>query len=171
MCVESGGWVRRGVPGTGAHAAIWGWLAGAGIREPGLTRRTGWRAGAGFREPGGRTRRTGWRTGAVVSGDYEGADLWVWDIVWMLEKHELLQHPCGIRQRPTLPGRLQPSTISAWRLNCCVRYGNRWDPPAIATGNCITFSGDASCIRGRWACTLGLIGFALADPLLSAFSG
>ena len=49
----------------------------------------------------------------------------------------------GIRQRPTLPGRLQPSTISVWRLNFCVRYGNRWDPPAIATGNCMTFSGDA----------------------------
>ena len=65
------------------------------------------------------------------------------DIVWMLEKRLLLQHPIGIRQRPTLPGRLQPSTISAWRLNCCVRYGNRWDPPAIATGNRMTFSGDA----------------------------
>ena len=48
--------------------------------------------------------------------------------------------PCGFRQRPTLPGRLQPSTISAWRLNFCVRYGNRWDPPAIVTGNCMLFS-------------------------------
>ena len=40
----------------------------------------------------------------------------------------------GIRQRPTLPGRLQPSTIGAERLNFCVRYGNRWDPFAITTG-------------------------------------
>ena len=46
----------------------------------------------------------------------------------------------GIRQRPTLPGRLQPSTIGAERLNFCVRDGNRWDPLAIATGNCIGFS-------------------------------
>ena len=40
----------------------------------------------------------------------------------------------GIRQRPTLPGRLQPSTIGAERLNFCVRYGNRWAPFAITTG-------------------------------------
>ena len=40
----------------------------------------------------------------------------------------------GIRQRPTLPGRLQPSTIGAERLNFCVRYGNRWIPFAIVTG-------------------------------------
>ena len=39
-----------------------------------------------------------------------------------------------MRQRPTLPGRLQPSTIGAERLNFCVRYGNRWDPFAITTG-------------------------------------
>ena len=42
----------------------------------------------------------------------------------------------GIRRRPTLPGRVQPSTIGAEGLNFCVRYGNRWDPFAIATGNC-----------------------------------
>ena len=41
---------------------------------------------------------------------------------------------CGIRQRPTPPGRLQPSTIGAERLNFCVRYGNRWIPFAIVTG-------------------------------------
>ena len=40
----------------------------------------------------------------------------------------------GFRQRPTLPGRLQPSTIGAERLNFCVRYGNRWIPFAIVTG-------------------------------------
>ena len=45
----------------------------------------------------------------------------------------------GIRQRPTLPGRLQPSTIGAERLNFCVRYGNRWIPFAIVTGNYIGF--------------------------------
>ena len=47
----------------------------------------------------------------------------------------------GIRRRPTLPGRVQPSTIGAERLNFCVRYGNRWDPFAIATGNCIVVWG------------------------------
>ena len=41
----------------------------------------------------------------------------------------------GIRQRHRLPGRFQPSTFSAWRLNFCVRDGNRWNPPAIVTGN------------------------------------
>ena len=46
---------------------------------------------------------------------------------------------CGIRQRPTLPGRLQPSTIGAERLNFCVRYGNRWIPFAVATGNLTGF--------------------------------
>ena len=45
----------------------------------------------------------------------------------------------GIRRRLTLPGRFQPSTISAKRLNFCVRYGNRWIPLAIATGNLIYF--------------------------------
>ena len=45
----------------------------------------------------------------------------------------------GIRQRPTLPGRLQPSTIGAERLNFCVRHGNRWIPFAIVTGNLIGF--------------------------------
>ena len=30
----------------------------------------------------------------------------------------------GFRQRPTLPGRVQPSTIGAEGLNFCVRYGN-----------------------------------------------
>ena len=48
----------------------------------------------------------------------------------------------GIRQRPTLPGRFQPSTISAKRLNFCVRDGNRWIPLAITTGN---FSGSFAC--------------------------
>ena len=38
------------------------------------------------------------------------------------------------RRRPTLPGRVQPSTISAEGLNFCVRNENRWDPFAITTG-------------------------------------
>ena len=58
-----------------------------------------------------------------------------------LEKLSFLQ-PFGIRRRPTLPGRFQPSTISVWRLNFCVRYGNRWDPPAIVTGNRIHLSSE-----------------------------
>ena len=45
----------------------------------------------------------------------------------------------GIRRRPILPGRFQPSTFGAEGLNFCVRYGNRWDPFAITTGNCIIF--------------------------------
>ena len=51
-----------------------------------------------------------------------------------------LRDQIGIRRRPTLPGRFQPSTISAERLNFCVRYGNRWIPLAITTGNCISFN-------------------------------
>ena len=57
-------------------------------------------------------------------------------VIGMLEKLSLLQLPLsGSRRRPTLPGRCQPSTISAKRLNFCVRYGNRWIPLAIITGN------------------------------------
>ena len=41
----------------------------------------------------------------------------------------------GIRRRPMLPGRVQPSTFGTERLNFCVRDGNRWDPLVIATGN------------------------------------
>ena len=52
----------------------------------------------------------------------------------------------GIRRRPTLPGRVQPSTIGAEGLNFCVRYGNRWNPFAIATGNCSIFLGPRSVI-------------------------
>ena len=42
----------------------------------------------------------------------------------------------GIRRRPMLPGRVQPSTFGTERLNFCVRDGNRCDPLVIATGNC-----------------------------------
>ena len=46
---------------------------------------------------------------------------------------------CGkrrFRQRPILPGRVQPSTFGTEGLNFCVRDGNRWDPFVIVTGNC-----------------------------------
>ena len=55
--------------------------------------------------------------------------------VWEREKLPFLPLPCGSRQLPTLPSRSQLSTISVWRLNFCVRYGYRWCPPAIVTGN------------------------------------
>ena len=48
---------------------------------------------------------------------------------------ELLRN-IGIRQRPILPGRVQPSTFGTEGLNFCVRNGNRWDPFVITTGNC-----------------------------------
>ena len=51
---------------------------------------------------------------------------------------ELLRNK--FRQRPSLPGRVQPSTFGAKRLNFCVRNGNRWDPLAIATGKDMLFS-------------------------------
>ena len=38
------------------------------------------------------------------------------------------------RQLSILPGRFQPSTFDVLGLNYCVRDGNRWIPPAIATG-------------------------------------
>ena len=41
-----------------------------------------------------------------------------------------------IRRRPTLPGRLHPSTIGAGGLNFRVRNGNGCDPAAIATETC-----------------------------------
>ena len=44
-----------------------------------------------------------------------------------------------IRQRPNLPGRVQPSTFGAKRLNFCVRNGNRWNPLAITTGKGMHF--------------------------------
>ena len=45
-----------------------------------------------------------------------------------------------MRQRSTLPGRHQPSTIDVLGLNFCVRDGNRWDPFAIITGNWMAFA-------------------------------
>ena len=54
------------------------------------------------------------------------------------DKEKLCSLNCraiGIRRRPTLPDRYQSSTIGTEGLNFCVRYGNRWDPFVIATGN------------------------------------
>ena len=48
----------------------------------------------------------------------------------------------GNRQRPILPGRVQPSTFGTGELNYCVRYGNRWDLSVITTGR---FSGLLLC--------------------------
>ena len=51
------------------------------------------------------------------------------------KRESLLRMTLGeIRRRPTLPGRFQPSTISALRLDLCDRDGNRWIPQAIVTG-------------------------------------
>ena len=50
------------------------------------------------------------------------------------KKHLQMQVFFGVRQRHILPGRVQPSTFCAARLNDCVRYENRWDPRAITTG-------------------------------------
>ena len=61
------------------------------------------------------------------------------------KEHLLLDALHGIRRRPTLPGRVQPSTIGAEGLNFCVRNGNRWDPFAIATGNC-----ELVCFQGLY---------------------
>ena len=73
-----------------------------------------------------------------------------------------------IRRRPTLPGRVQPSTIGAEGLNFCVRYGNRWDPFAIVTGNCIVFRGLRSAFAHRTCPRYPLFLWRL--PLLTAFA-
>ena len=46
----------------------------------------------------------------------------------------LLLQAFSSRRRPNLPGRCQPSTFGAKRLNFCVRDGYRWCPLAIVTG-------------------------------------
>ena len=38
-----------------------------------------------------------------------------------------------LRQLPTLPRRLQRSTLGLWTLNYCVRNGNRWNRSGIIT--------------------------------------
>ena len=57
-----------------------------------------------------------------------------------IKKEALSSFIYGIRQRPILPGRLQPSTFGTEGLNFCVRDGNRWNPFVMTTGNRIGFS-------------------------------
>ena len=68
----------------------------------------------------------------------------------------------GIRQRPILPGRVQPSTFGTEGLNFCVRDGNRWDPFVIATGNCELVKWSIGCFRGlpRLSALLPFVRFA-----------
>ena len=54
--------------------------------------------------------------------------------------------PFRDRQRHTLPGRLQPSTICAKGLNFCVRHVYRWFPFAFATGNIVSESPLLVCL-------------------------
>ena len=75
-----------------------------------------------------------------------------------------------MRQRPTLPGRSQPSTISAWRLNFCVRYGYRWNPPAIVTGNSSFASSPPLPLRSRSPRALARTPLSLRFQFLSPLS-
>ena len=59
----------------------------------------------------------------------------------------------GNRQRPILPGRVQPSTFGTGELNYCVRYGNRWDLSVITTGRVSGFSLAFALLR-TLRCTL-----------------
>ena len=56
------------------------------------------------------------------------------------------------RRLPILPGRFQPSTFGVWGLNCRVRDGNGWIPPAIATG----YDKPYMIAHLRWVSVLGL---------------
>ncbi len=51
-----------------------------------------------------------------------------------MKKQKSFDFCFGSRRRPNLPGRCQPSTFGAKRLNFCVRDGYRWCPLAIVTG-------------------------------------
>ena len=76
-----------------------------------------------------------------------------------------LMCPHWIRRRPTLPGGCPPSTISVLRLNFCVRYGNRWIPQAIVTGNFIQM-----CLHTLKTAQISvpdvLLSFSLPSPAL-----
>ena len=92
-----------------------------------------------------------------------------------------------MRQRPTLPGRLQPSTIGVLRLNFCVRNGNRWNPQAITTasgeqdcgGRSVSvlpfrtlFSAESSPVISDSSLSSGLLSLTLSDSLsLVLFAG
>ena len=80
----------------------------------------------------------------------------------------------GIRQRPILPGRVQPSTFGTEGLNYCVRNGNRWNPFVIATGNGELFTSPvASASRLSHCSTFSLpcqaLAFAPAPSSAGAF--
>ena len=67
---------------------------------------------------------------------------------------------CGCffdRQLPTLPGRLQPSTIGLCVLNYCVRNGNRWNHASIVT----------ECVR-KHLCSLKTIQKKVTEHLRSS---
>ena len=61
------------------------------------------------------------------------------------------------RQLPTLPGRLQPSTIGLCVLNYCVRNGNRWNHASIVT----------ECVR-KHLCSLKTIQKKVTEHLRSS---
>ena len=68
-----------------------------------------------------------------------------------------------LRQLPTLPRRLQRSTLGLRTLNCCVRNGNRWNRPGIITAllsvvhskldrrNSLQISCEITCDHGKRA--------------------
>ena len=68
-------------------------------------------------------------------------------LIYATKKGSFTASSKGIRQRPILPGRVQPSTFGTGELNCCVRYGNRWDLSVIATGNGEGFQLISLCFR------------------------
>ena len=71
---------------------------------------------------------------ADLSDDIVGR-LYAVHISFNARKKEAFRLPLrGNRQRPILPGRVQPSTFGTGELNYCVRYGNRWDLSVITTG-------------------------------------
>ena len=75
------------------------------------------------------------------------------------QKKEAFRLPLrGNRQRPILPGRVQPSTFGTGELNYCVRYGNRWDLSVITTGRFSRF-----CTL-RCTLTTAQIGFNIFRP-------
>ena len=78
----------------------------------------------------------------------------------------------GIRQRPILPGRVQPSTFGTEGLNCCVRNENRWDPFVIATGNGELFTLPVACASRLSHCsTFSLPCQALASAPAPGYAG
>ena len=80
-----------------------------------------------------------WLRWRVASRDGRDATRWLRHIpvfLWKCKEKSTSRARCfkGNRQRPILPGRVQPSTFGTGELNYCVRYGNRWDLSVITTG-------------------------------------